>query len=148
MNDIEKIKTLREETGVSFAECKKALDRASGDIEAAKVVLKELGKEFAEKKKERAVGQGIIDSYIHQNKKVGALIELRCETDFVAKSEGFQNLAHEICLQIAAMDPEEIPILEQPWIKDGAKTIKDLINEEIARSGENISVGKCVRLTI
>src|SRR3989344_6274020 len=108
MSDIQKIKILREETGVSFAECNKALEKANGDVEVAKTVLKELGRKFAAKKKERVVGQGIIDSYIHQNKKMGALIELRCETDFVAKSEGFQNLAHEICLQVVAIDPSEV----------------------------------------
>ena len=150
MASIEKIKQLRQETGVSIAECRKALEKANGDIAIAKNVLKDLGKEFAERKKERAVGQGIIDYYIHPNKKVGALLELRCETDFVAKSQDFQNLSHELCLQIAAIDPEisELPLLEQPWIKDSTKTIKDLVEDQIAKSGENIVVKRFTRYEI
>ena len=150
MANIDEIKKLREATGVSIAECKKALDDAKGDINAAKEILKDLGKEFAERKKERQVQQGIIDSYIHPNKKIGALLELRCETDFVAKSDGFRNLAHELCLQAAAMDPTEdiVSFLDQPWIKDSTRTIKDLINEQIAKLGENIAVRKCVKYEI
>lgn len=145
---IDKIKQLREETEVSILECKKALEEAGGDFEKAKEILKQWGKETAQKKKTRETSQGIVDCYIHQNKKVGALLELNCETDFVAKSADFQNLAHEICLQIAGVPDENIPLLEQPWIKDESKKIKELIDETIARVGENISVKRFVRYSL
>ncbi len=148
MTNINQLKQLRQETGVSINECKKALEKAKGDIEKAKNILKEVGKEFAEKKKERETGQGIIASYIHSNKKIGVLLDLHCETDFVSKSQDFQNLAHELCLQIAAIDPEEIPLLSQPWIKDEARTIKELIEEHIAKLGENIVVKRFARYEI
>ena len=145
MVSIDQLKQLREETGVSVIECQKALKEAGGDIQKAKEALRKWGKEVALKKASRAAGQGIIDSYIHQNKKVGVLIELRCETDFVAKGEDFGKLAHELCLQIAAIDPEEVPVFEQPWIKDQSKTIKDLVQEYIARLGENIVLERFTR---
>lgn len=147
MISIDQLKELREATGVSISECKKALLESKGDLEKAKEILKKLGRELAGKKTSRETYQGIIDSYIHQNKKIGALLELNCETDFAAKSEDFKNLAHELCLQIAAVD-EEIPLLEQPWIKDAGKTIKDLIDEYIAKIGENITVKRFARYEI
>lgn len=94
---------------------------------------------------EKKLNQGIIESYIHSNKKIGVLIALRCETDFAARTEDFQKLAHELCLQIAAINPEEIPVLEQAWIKDESKTIKGLIEDTVAKLGENIILGKFVR---
>ncbi len=145
MSNLEQLKKLREETGVSMGECQKALKEAGGDIVKAKEFLKKLGKELAQKKAERVTCQGIIDTYIHPNKKVGAMIELRCETDFVAKNPDFLKLAHELCLQIAAINPEEIPVLEQPWIKDQAKTVKNLIEDTIAKLGENIILEKFIR---
>jgi len=145
MLNIEQIKKLRKETNVSISECKKALEGADGDIKKAKEILKKRGIEFAKKKMEREAKEGIIESYIHPGKKVGVMIELNCETDFVARSEDFQKLAHELCLQIAAINPDEIPIFEQPWIKDETKIIKDLINEYIAKLGENIILSKFIR---
>ena len=145
MSNLEELKQLREETGVSIGECQKALSLSKGDITKAKEILKKLGKELAQKKSERVTCQGIIDAYIHPNKKVGAMIELRCETDFVAKNPDFLKLAHELCLQVAAVDPEEIPILEQPWIKDQAKTVKSLIEDTVAKLGENIILEKFIR---
>lgn len=111
---LDQLKQLREETGVSISECKKALNDARGDLAAAKEILRKRGQALAEKKSERGVKEGIIASYLHPNKKVGALLDIRCESDFVARSDEFQKLAHEICLQIAAMKPiflkeEEIP---------------------------------------
>ncbi len=105
MISINQIKQLRQETGVSVIECKKALQEADGDFKRAKEILREWGRELANKKAERETGEGIIESYIHPNKKIGVLVDLRCESDFVARSEDFRNLAHEICLQIAAMSP-------------------------------------------
>ena len=108
--EIETIKQLREETGISLGDCKKALEESNGDISLAKEYLKKRGAAVAQKKTEREVGAGIIDSY----KRSGVLLEINCETDFVARGEDFQNLSHEICLQIAAMKPmylkeEEVP---------------------------------------
>lgn len=145
---IDQIKKLREETGISVIECKKALKEAMGDIEKAKEVLKRWGTELAKKKKERRTAQGIVDFYIHPNKKIGVLLELNCETDFVAKSLDFQALAHEICLQIAGAGESETELLNQPWIKDETKTIKDLINEYIAKTGENVVVKRFVRYSL
>jgi elongation factor Ts len=147
MSNIDQLKKLREETSLSISECKKALEEAKGDIKKAKEILQKWGKEIAEKKAKREVKAGIIDSYIHPNKKIGVLLELNCETDFVAKSPDFQNLAHELCLQIAAMG-DEIPLFEQPWIRDETKTVKDLIDEYIAKLGENIVLEKFVRYEI
>lgn len=111
---IDQIKKLRAETGIGISECKEALDSTQGDLEKAKEFLKKKGREIAANKSAREAHQGIIESYIHANGKVGVLIELRCESDFVAKSEQFQELARELAMQIAAMSPlyvraEDIP---------------------------------------
>jgi elongation factor Ts len=148
MANIEQIKKLREETGISIGECNKALGLSKGDMQRAKEILKEWGKEVAAKKSERQTGQGIIDSYIHANGKIGVMIELRCETDFVAKSADFKCLAHELCLQFAAMGDEQGTLLAQPWIKDPSKSVKNLIDELISKVGENITLGRVVRYEI
>ena len=145
MIPIDQIKQLRGETSVSISECKKALEESKGDFQKAKEILKKWGREVAKKTAEREVKQGIIEGYIHPNKKIGVILELNCETDFVAKNKDFQNLAHELCLQIAAMGREAIPLLKQPWIKDETKTVRDLIDEYIAKLGENIVIKKFVR---
>lgn len=148
MISIDQIKQLREETCVSVSECKKALEKAEGDFDKAKEILREWGKELAGKKSNREAGSGIIDTYVHTNKKVGAMVELRCETDFVARSDDFKVLAHEICLQIAAIESEEIDLMSQSWIKDETKTIKELIEEYISKLGENIKIKKFIRYEI
>lgn len=194
MISIEQIKQLRDETGISPTEIKKALEEAKGDIEKAKELLRVWGKTLADKKTTREVKQGIIDTYIHPNFKTGVLLDIRCESDFVAKSPDFRNLAHEICLQIAAMKPlfvseadipaefldgetkiyteqvknsgkpeniakqivegklkkykEGVSLLSQPWIKDDSKTIKNLIEDAIAKIGENIEIKKFTRYEI
>jgi len=145
MINIDQIKQLREETSVSVSECKKALEETKGDVKMARDILKKWGKEVAQKKAKREVRQGIIDSYIHPNKKIGVLIELHCESDFVARSEDFQKLAHELCLQIASMNPKGSSLMRQPWIRDETKTIKDLIDEYIVKLGENIIVKRFIR---
>lgn len=142
------VKQLREETSVSIQECKRALEEAGGDFGKAKEILKKWGKELAQKKAARETCQGIIDSYIHPTKKIGVLLELGCETDFVAKSPDFQSLAHELCLQIAGAGDEETQLLEQPWIKDESKAVKELIDEYITKLGENIVVKRFVRYQI
>lgn len=146
MIKIEQIKQLRNKTGVSIAECKKALGEAKGNIEKAKEILRKKGKDFARKRLNRETKEGIIDSYIHPGMKVGVLIELDCESDFVARSEDFHKLSHELCLQIAALPPEkEDQLLGQEWIKDQTKTVKDLIDEYITRFGENITIKRFTR---
>ncbi|GMX58799.1 MAG: translation elongation factor Ts [Candidatus Microsyncoccus archaeolyticus] len=191
MAEVELIKKLREETGISLSDCKKALEESGNDIEKAKEYLRKRGEAVALKKGERTVGAGIIDAYVHQNKRLGVMIELACETDFVSRGEDFNNLAHEICLQIASMKPlfikeEDIPeeilqkekaiyeeqakelnkpeeivqgiikgklekfkkencLINQLWIKDDSKTIQNLINEYIAKTGENILVKRFAR---
>ena len=144
MVSTDQLKQLREETAVSIIECKNALEKADGDFKKAKEILKKRGKEMSGKKSSRETSSGIIDSYIHPNKEIGVLLELSCETDFVAKSKDFQTLAHELCLQIAAMG-KEVPLLEQPWVKDQSKSIKELIEEHIVKVGENITIKKFVR---
>ncbi|PIR89839.1 elongation factor Ts [bacterium (Candidatus Gribaldobacteria) CG07_land_8_20_14_0_80_33_18] len=105
MADIEQIKKLRVETGVSLIECKKVLEESAGDIEKAKKILREKGKELAESKVLREATAGIIESYLHPGNKIGVLLQIHCESDFVARSEEFKKLAHELCLQIAATKP-------------------------------------------
>ena len=144
MVSIEDIKKLRNITGLSIGECKKALDESGGDFQKAEELLKELGKKIIAKRSDKETNAGIIDSYIHTGGSVGVLVELNCETDFVARAEGFQKLAHELCLQIA-VDPSDTPILEKKWIKDQGKTIQDLINENIGKFGENISIKRFTR---
>ena len=151
MISIVQIKQLREETAAAITECKKALEESRGDMEKAKEILKKRGKVLADKKISREAEEGIIESYIHPNKKIGVMIRLGCESDFVAKSIDFQRLAHELCLQVAAMNPEEgslDSLIRQPWIKDEAKTIKDLIDERVAKFGENIAIRRFIRYEI
>ncbi len=114
MENVELLKQLREETGISMMECKKALEESGGDLKRAKEILREKGKEMVKNRSERAMSKGIIETYIHPGAKIGVLLELLCESDFVAKSEPFKQLAHELCLQIAASRPlfvkaEDIP---------------------------------------
>ncbi len=114
MSNIEEVKKLRQETGVSVMECKKALEKSGGDIDKAKKVLREKGEEVAGKRSGRSAEEGIINTYVHPNRKIGVILDIRSESDFVAKSDDFQELAHEVCLQIAALNPryaaeEEIP---------------------------------------
>lgn len=148
MVSINQIKQLRKETGISITECKKALEEAKGDLEKAREILRQKGAEWAQKKTEREAGEGIIEAYIHSNKKVGVLLDLRCETDFVARSEDFGKLAHELSLQIAGMNPEPETLLEQPFVRDPKKTVADLMNEYGAKLGEKIEIKRFVRYEI
>jgi len=144
----EKIQKLREETGAGIMNCKKALEEASDDIEKAKEIIKEKGVVIADKKSDRKTGAGFLKTYIHNN-RVGVLIEIRTETDFAVKSEPFQKLAHEIAMQIAAMNPKDVEeLLEQPFIKDESKNIQEIIKETIAEVRENINVERFTRYEI
>jgi elongation factor Ts len=149
MISAEDIKKLREETGASMMECKKALQEAPGDFVKAKYILSQRGAAIAEKKSERQIKAGIIDSYIHLNQKIGVLLELGCETDFVARNDNFKSLSHELCLQISALNPADTnELLGQPYVKNPEKSVQDLVNEIIAKLGENIQIGKFTRFEI
>ena len=145
----EQIKKIREQTGYSIIECKNALEKANGDEEKTLKILEKKGEEKADKKSERETKQGLIEAYIHNNGKIGVILELNCETDFVARNEKFKGLAHDISMHIAAMNTQNLEeLLSQPFIKDPKKTIKDLITETVAKLGENIKIGKFSRLEI
>lgn len=146
---IELVKQLREETQASIADCRQTLEEAKGDIKKAKDILKKKGIDIALKKAERATGQGVIESYVHQNGKIGVLVELLCETDFVARTNEFKALAHEVAMQIASMSPTNAEtLLKQEYIRDTSKKIEDLIKETIAKVGENITIKRFTRLEI
>lgn len=126
-------------------DCKRALDDAKGDFDAAKLLIMERGIIKAEKKADRATGAGLLETYVH-NGRVGVLLDLRCETDFVVKSDPFRLLAKELVMQIAAMNPASVPeLLAQPYIKDPATTIEQLVKNTIAKVGENMKVEKFCR---
>lgn len=159
---VDMIKDLREKTGVGIMDCKKALTEANGDVEAAKKALRERGFAVAQKKSSRALGSGLIESYTHAGGRIGSMVEVNCETDFVARTDDFVALAHDIAMQIAATDPkclkpEEVPegedpkevcLLNQPFIKDPQKSVQDLIVETIGKVGENIGISRYCRFEI
>ena len=149
MSDIEIVKELRETTGLSFKEIQKAVAEAGGDKARAVEILKAHGATVADKKASRKTGEGLVESYIHGTKKVGVLVELLCETDFVARNPLFSELAHELAMHIAAMDPRDNEeLLAQAYVKDQDITIKDLITQYIAKLGENMKVERFVRFQI
>lgn len=144
-NDVQK---LRGETGAGIMECKKALAEADGDFTKAKEIIRGMGLAKADTKSARVAGAGRIESYIH-NDRVGVLLEIHSETDFVARSEPFMELAHNIAMQIAAMDPESVEtLLTEEFIKDSKTTISELIKGTIAKLGENIQVVRFIRYEI
>ncbi len=146
---IDQIKELREVTGISILECKKALRESGGDMEKAKTLLRQWGKEVAEKKQERPAGEGLVASYVHNTGKVGSLVIVKCETDFVARSDDFKYLSHELALQAASLEAENVDdFLAQQYIRDPSRTVKDVVGEYIAKLGENIVVEKFVRFSL
>lgn len=145
----ELIKKLRERTGASVMECRTALQESGGNLEKAIENLRIKGKEKAIKKADRKTAEGVIASYIHSNKKIGAMVELLCETDFVAKNLEFQELAHDLAMHIAAMNPSNRDsLLIQPFVKRPDITIEDLIGEKVGKIGENIQIGNFTRFEI
>ena len=192
--DAKTVKVLREKTGAGMMDCKRALVETEGNLEKAVEALRKAGVAKAEKKGSRSAQDGLIYSYIHHGGRLGVLLEVNCETDFVAKTAGFKDLVHNLSIQIAATSPlslsrdlvskeliekekniyqeqaksskkpknvieqiiegkmdkyfQEICLLEQPFIKDPDKTVKDLITESIATLGENITVGRYTRFAI
>jgi elongation factor Ts len=154
----ELIKELRDKTGAGIMECKKAIEDASGDLGKAVQLIKERGLAMAEKKAGREASQGLIESYVHAG-RIGALIELNCETDFVARTDDFRALAREIAMQVAATNPSrvsgqepsvdgDVPLLDQPYIRDPGKTVQDLVNETIARVRENVVIRRFARFEL
>lgn len=146
---IEQVKKLREELGLGIMEIKAALEAASGDEKKAKEILKEQGFKKAEKRTEKETHQGRVATYTHSTGKIGCMVELFCETDFVAKGDDFMNLGKDLCMQVAAMNPKDTDeLLKQEFIKDSSKTVDQVVKEVIAKLGENIKVGKICRFEI
>jgi elongation factor Ts len=143
------VRQLREKTGASMMDCKKALEDTNGDELKATEILKEKDKLIAMKKSERIANQGIVEAYIHANSKIGVLLELKCETDFVARNEEFKDLAHEIAMHIAGMDSKDVEtLLTEPFIKNPSVTVKDLTEAKIGKLGENIKIGRFIRFEL
>lgn len=146
--NIEDLKKLREETGAGIADVRMALEEAGGDIDKAREIIKQKGLDKAASKSEREVKSGLVEVYSHGG-KVGVLVEVLCETDFVAKTEDFKNLAHDLSLQIASMNPSSVEeLLSQEYIRDGSLTIDALIKSVVAKLGENIQVGRFERIAL
>ena len=161
----QQVKDLRDQCGAGVMECRGALVAAEGDINKAMAILKEKGLLKAKKSENRATAQGLIEAYIHTGGRVGAIVEIKCETDFVARTDEFKQLAHDLAMQVTAcppqyISPEEIPpgaadvdpqtacLFAQPFIKDPAKTVKDRVVEVIAKTGENIRVTRFSRFEL
>ena len=161
------IKELRELTNCGIVDCKKALEQAGGDLKKAKELLREKGLQMALKKASRVANEGRIEAYVHNGNKIGVVVEVNCETDFVARNESFIQFSKDLSMHIAAMAPlylkkEDVPadvaaggadlkalcLLEQPFVKDTSKSIQDLLNELVAKIGENIVIGRFIRYKI
>lgn len=161
---VESIKTLRQQTGAGIMDAKRALEDADGDMSKAQDILRERGIASAAKKASRATNEGIVESYIHSGGRVGVIVEINCETDFVARTDEFKALAHDLAMQIAAMDPlyvdaSEVPedaisvsdeqlLLKQAYIRDPSKTVQDLVNETVGKLSENIRVRRFARFSL
>lgn len=145
-------------------DCRRALETAAGDLDKATEVLRQQGLDKAEKRSQKATSQGIVEVYQHLGGRLGAMVELNCETDFVARTDQFRELAHNLVMQVAAMNPkhlgpEDLPaddqanvaetcLLAQPYIREPGRTVKDIVAEVIARTGENIKVKRFARFEV
>lgn len=168
---VDDIRELREQTSCGVIECKKALEEAKGDLKKAKEILQKRGLEIAAKKGSRAAQEGRVEAYIHMGNKIGVLVEVNCETDFVAKNDDFAKFAKDVAMHIAAMSPEyirreDVPekvlaeqkdketfykekcLMEQPFVKNPKNTIQDCLNELIAKIGENILISRFDRFKV
>lgn len=146
---INQIKKLRAKTGTGIADCRKALAEAGGNFKKAEELVKSWGLDKAVTRADRATGSGLVETYIHSGGKVGAMVEVSCETDFVARTDEFKNLAHEIAMQVAAMDPGDVEeLLKQEYIRDSGKSVNQLVKEIIAKVGENIVVKRFMRFEL
>ena len=161
----EDVKQLRELTSAGVMDCKRALDEANGNIEKAVEILKEKGMASAAKRADRETSQGMVDSYIHAGGRIGVIVEVNCETDFVARTDGFKQLVHDIAMQIAgipttlAITEDELPpdaegsieetvLMKQSFIRNSSQTIEQLVQEAIAQTGENIRVRRFARFEL
>ena len=156
----ELIKELRARTRAGVIDCKKAHEESNGNVDKAEQILKEQGIASAAKKAGRDTDQGLIETYIHSGGRIGAMVEVNCETDFVARTKEFSDLAHDIAMQVAAMNPSTLEenntnvesdnssLLQQPFIKDPSKNIQELINETVGKLGENIRVRRFKRFSL
>lgn len=143
------VKRLREDTGAGMMDCKKALDEANGDFEKAKEVVRQRGLALAEKKADRETKEGYIASYVHQTNKVAAMVEILCETDFVARNQEFQEMAKNVALHVVAMNPENVTeLLAQPFVKNPEVTIEDLVKGVSGKIGEKFVVNRFVRYEV
>ena len=158
------VKALRDRTGAGVMECKRALDEAGGDLDRAVGVLQARGLELADKRAHRETSQGLVECYIHAGGRIGAMVEINCETDFVARTDAFKELARELAMQVVASsplsvseddlpsgaegDPAELCLLRQPYIRDESRTIDDVVKEVIAQTGENIRVSRFARFEL
>ncbi len=145
---LEAVQKLRDMTSAGVMDCRKALIEANGDLDAAVKIIHEKGLAKMEKRADRETGAGLVQSYVH-NERIGVLLEIRAETDFVVRSEPFRALAKDVAMQIAAVAPENVEaLLAQPCIKDESKPIKDLLSEVIAKVGENVTIKQFSRIEV
>ena len=158
------VQTLRDQTGAGVMACQSALEEAEGDIERAVGVLQSRGIALAEKRAMRETSQGLVECYIHAGGRIGAMVEINCETDFVARTDEFKGLAHNLAMQIAATNPlsvseEDLPsgaegdlaelcLMHQAFIKDDSRTVSDVVKEVIAQTGENIRIRRFSRFEL
>ena len=163
---VDDVKRLREETGAGVMDAKRALDDAAGDFARARALLRERGIAAAAKRSDRETGQGVVESYVHGEGRIGVLVEVNCETDFVARTDEFRALARDLALQVAAMNPaaldpddvedgenapadrEQAALLTQAFVKDPARSVRQRIEETIASTGENIRVARFARFEL
>lgn len=147
--DVQLIKKLRDATSASVGDIREAVVEADGDEKKALALLQKKSAKIAEKKGERATGEGIVYAYIHANNKVGVLLQLSCETDFVAKTQDFQDLAKELSMQIAAMNPSDVEeLLAQDYIRDTSKKVSALVKDVVGKLGENIQIARFERFEV
>ncbi len=157
------VRSLREETGAGVMECRRALEEAGGDVSKARDILRQSGLLRAEKRTGRVARQGLVDTYLHAGGRIGSIVEVNCETDFVARTDDFRELAHNLAMQVAAtnpkyLSPEDAPqeetvdeaefLLLQPFIKDPGKSVKDIITDVISKTGENVQVRRFARFEL
>jgi elongation factor Ts len=146
--DLQLLKKLREETSASVTDCRNALIESEGDYKKALEWIKKRSLSKADKKADRETGQGVIEPYVHAG-RVGVLVEVACETDFVARTDEFKSLAHELAMQIASMNPENVEdLLKQDYIRDPGQTVETLIKGVIGKLGENIKVKRFTRMEL
>lgn len=162
--DVKLVRTLRDQTGAGIMDCKEALEKSDGDLEKATLALRDKGVASATKRVGKDTKEGVIETYLHTGGRVGALVELGCETDFVARTAEFQKLAHDIAMQVAAMGPlyidkdeieegddrppAQISLMQQPFIKNGSSSVGEMVRELAGKVGENIKVVRFSRLAV